>query len=243
MQVRPVHALAFAATIVLGVRFGGLVRQDDVLPQPSLEVSGGLRKAAPQETAKSGGQPAGPQAISGFRFVGHGHLPRNDVPRAPQPGNVTTLECARVCEETQGCYGFSWFLKPAWSSVPECYLKTHLSACPRADDELVPLPDTETWQVPSRCAVAADNVCANAHRHSQFNEDFLLLPFLRAITGRARGTFVEMGAYDGFVFSNTFMLQRCFNWSGERAGVQPARPPLPYPPPAGPEPCVKARTR
>eukprot|EP00966_Prymnesium_polylepis_P225529 5217429-Prymnesium_polylepis.1 len=63
----------------------------------------------------------------GFRYVGAGHLVF-DLPRAPQPGNVTPLECSVVCGRESGCYGFAYFPRPSWSSVPECYLKSRKGA-------------------------------------------------------------------------------------------------------------------
>jgi FkbM family methyltransferase len=55
-------------------------------------------------------------------------------------------------------------------------------------------------------------------RHSQFGEDFVLLPTLLAAAaasgGLFEGLFVELGALDGVSISNTFLLERCFNWTG-----------------------------
>lgn len=42
----------------------------------------------------------------------------------------------------------------------------------------------------------------------------MLLPYLLRAAEFARGTFVELGALDGNLFSNTNMLERCFNWTG-----------------------------
>jgi len=54
-------------------------------------------------------------------------------------------------------------------------------------------------------------------RHSQFGEDAVLLPTLlasAAATGGFGGRFVELGALDGMSISNTFLLERCFDWQG-----------------------------
>ena len=43
---------------------------------------------------------------------------------APQPGNVTVAECAATCRRWGwSCLGFSYFARPSWSSVSECYIK------------------------------------------------------------------------------------------------------------------------
>ncbi|KAL1523792.1 hypothetical protein AB1Y20_018715 [Prymnesium parvum] len=66
--------------------------------------------------------------VPSYRFVGEGHLPF-DALNAPQPGNITPGECARVCSRHKGCFGFAWFSKPSWSAVSECYLKRAQGAC------------------------------------------------------------------------------------------------------------------
>jgi hypothetical protein len=51
---------------------------------------------------------------------------------------------------------------------------------------------------------------------SQFNEDITLLPYLATIShslGQA-GSFVEIGALDGLMYSNTLMFERCLGWHG-----------------------------
>ena len=53
---------------------------------------------------------------------------------------------------------------------------------------------------------------------AQFGEDWALLPTLLGMTASSdrygNGRFVEIGAYQGVSLSNTFMLERCFNWTG-----------------------------
>ena len=58
--------------------------------------------------------------------------------------------------------------------------------------------------------------------HSQFAEDLLLLPtLLRLVCGRP-GTFVEAGAFNGYTYSNTAVLETCFGWSGLLVEANPA---------------------
>ena len=57
--------------------------------------------------------------------------------------------------------------------------------------------------------------CAHEQSHAQFREDVALLPTLLATTSTVRpGTFVELGAFDGSALSNTWMLEKCMNWTG-----------------------------
>lgn len=56
--------------------------------------------------------------------------------------------------------------------------------------------------------------CVLQYSHSQNGEDALLLPMLQYISKYLPGVFVEIGANDGLYMSNTFMLERCFNWTG-----------------------------
>lgn len=63
--------------------------------------------------------------------------------------------------------------------------------------------------------------CALWHATSQWCEDMLLLPtLLRAAP--AGGTFVELGALDGKLFSNSYMLETCFGWRGVLIEPNPA---------------------
>ena len=56
--------------------------------------------------------------------------------------------------------------------------------------------------------------CALKNAASQHAEDLLLLPTLLLATGFQPGVFVELGALDGHRYSNTLVLERCFNWTG-----------------------------
>ena len=56
--------------------------------------------------------------------------------------------------------------------------------------------------------------CVLENSRAQQQQDMLLLPVLLRERGGRPGTFVELGALDGVQLSNTFMLERCFNWSG-----------------------------
>ena len=58
----------------------------------------------------------------------------------------------------------------------------------------------------------------NTHSNPQGREDLQLLPLLiyAAATSKRRNahSFVELGAYDGLSGSNTFMIEKCLNWTG-----------------------------
>ena len=65
-----------------------------------------------------------------------------------------------------------------------------------------------------RLSRAASDRCVLANTRSQWGEALMLLPYLlRAATWRP-GSFVEIGALDGVLFSNTYLLEKCFGWSG-----------------------------
>eukprot|EP00322_Chrysochromulina_rotalis_P002325 CAMPEP_0115835328 /NCGR_PEP_ID=MMETSP0287-20121206/4138_1 /TAXON_ID=412157 /ORGANISM="Chrysochromulina rotalis, Strain UIO044" /LENGTH=312 /DNA_ID=CAMNT_0003288783 /DNA_START=220 /DNA_END=1158 /DNA_ORIENTATION=- len=72
-------------------------------------------------------------------------------------------------------------------------------------------------QMPSMPSVAT---CAVHHSHSNPHglEDLQLLPLVIHAASTSgtdrRASFVEMGAFDGLSGSNTFMYERCLNWSG-----------------------------
>ena len=57
--------------------------------------------------------------------------------------------------------------------------------------------------------------CVLKTSRAYFAEDLILLPLLLVASGRQPGSFVEIGAFDGLAFSNTFMLERCLAWRGE----------------------------
>lgn len=64
---------------------------------------------------------------------------------------------------------------------------------------------------------AKSATCAVKNSHSQWGEDWALLPLLpfgRQVLPSTPPTFVEIGAFDGIRFSNTLMLERCFGWTG-----------------------------
>ena len=63
--------------------------------------------------------------------------------------------------------------------------------------------------------------CSLLNLHSQFGEDRKLLPTLLGATEGRPGTFVEIGAYTGVMFSNTIMLERCWNWTGALIEANP----------------------
>ena len=65
---------------------------------------------------------------------------------------------------------------------------------------------------------AIDNVharaCLQNNSHSQYQEDLLLVPLLHRMGARRAGVFVELGALDGIKYSNTWLLEKCFGWTG-----------------------------
>ena len=56
--------------------------------------------------------------------------------------------------------------------------------------------------------------CAMRESKSQHLEELLLLPSLLHAAQGQPGTFVELGALDGVRYSNTYILEKCFNWTG-----------------------------
>ena len=67
-----------------------------------------------------------------------------------------------------------------------------------------------------------DVSCATLASHSQWGEDQALLPLLLAASSGRPGRFVELGALDGLTFSNTLMLEDCFNFTGLLIEANPA---------------------
>ena len=57
---------------------------------------------------------------------------------------------------------------------------------------------------------------------SEQSEDFLLLPTLLSATRGGPGVFVELGALDGRQYSNTIVLEQCFNWRGVLVEANPS---------------------
>ena len=87
-------------------------------------------------------------------------------------------------------------------------------------------PSIPQWLLPANWTPREAAACADKMTHSQFMEDLALLPTLLAaaasLGGRRRPRFVELGALDGTSLSNTFMLERCFNWTGTLIEANPA---------------------
>ena len=52
-------------------------------------------------------------------------------------------------------------------------------------------------------------------------EDVEMLPLVRWAAGQRPGVFVELGAYDGCEGSKTWLLERCFGWTGILIEAQP----------------------
>ena len=69
-----------------------------------------------------------------------------------------------------------------------------------------------------RLASTAAGTCVANNTRSQYEEDLLLLPLLidrsSSNSMASRGSFVELGALDGERYSNTWLLEKCFGWSG-----------------------------
>jgi len=70
--------------------------------------------------------------------------------------------------------------------------------------------------------VHMDVDCVLENSLSQNGEDIMLLPSLLHAAKGHSGSFVEIGANDGVYLSNTFVLERCFNWTGLLIEANPA---------------------
>ena len=72
--------------------------------------------------------------------------------------------------------------------------------------------------------MAAPRACAidPANNPSQRGEISALLPLLLRAAAGTRGTFVEIGALDGLRFSNSLLLERCYNFTGLLVEAMPS---------------------
>ena len=65
--------------------------------------------------------------------------------------------------------------------------------------------------------------CVLSSSRSQERQDVFLLPSLLHAASSRPGLFVEIGAYDGVNMSNTFLYERCFNWTGLLIEASPTK--------------------
>ena len=63
---------------------------------------------------------------------------------------------------------------------------------------------------------------ANRTSSSPAQQDVVLLPTLHCLAHGAAGRFLEIGAFDGITHTNTWMLERCFHWSGLLVEANPS---------------------
>ena len=80
-----------------------------------------------------------------YLYVGTGHVV-GELKGAPQPSNLSEVQCGRACEAHSKCEGFAWFKKPTWSGTSECYLK---GQCPSS--RLRPIHGAHSWELQRRC--------------------------------------------------------------------------------------------
>jgi len=64
--------------------------------------------------------------------------------------------------------------------------------------------------------------CVQQEARSQHKEDLMVLVPLLCMRNGGQGTFSELGAFTGVNFSNTVMLERCYNWTGALIEGSPA---------------------
>ena len=65
--------------------------------------------------------------------------------------------------------------------------------------------------------------CVLTNTKSQLGEEAVLIPTLvHAARGRP-GVFVEIGAFTGIALSNTYALEKCFNWTGVLIEANPKK--------------------
>ena len=116
-------------TVGLGIGLAlGLLTGDMIFrlqPQPRAQLPPEQRRRLPSLSQRPRHQPDIPPGFAPLDSIhGNGNVPGHDMRNAPQPGNVSMAECARVCKANLDCDAFTWFAKPPWSAVSECYLKT-----------------------------------------------------------------------------------------------------------------------
>jgi len=76
--------------------------------------------------------------------------------------------------------------------------------------------EVEELHTVTMCGYAKDacSACVKQFGRGQHGEDRVLLRNLLLASEMRPGTFLEIGAMDGDSFSNTLMLERCYNWTG-----------------------------
>ena len=88
------------------------------------------------------------------------------------------------------------------------------------------LGELDLWRINSTLAVQLDSgfhalpssvavSCMRNTSRSQGLEDLALLQTLHCLAGGRAGRYVEIGAFDGITFSNTYALEKCLGWGGD----------------------------
>ena len=88
------------------------------------------------------------------------------------------------------------------------------------------LGELDLWRINSTLAVQLDSgfhalpssvavSCMRSTSRSQGLEDLALLQTLHCLAGGRAGRYVEIGAFDGITFSNTYALEQCLGWGGD----------------------------